>query len=174
VSDPILSGFTALFLEPTLGIPILLTIWALAAWYAWSPRPVERPPGLRRTWFAPASDLASAVYYSLVDGRYSAVLTVLYERLDEVAHRSLGLVISQLPSTRWGAQRAGLPDAPELRRIARGLRQVHAESVTREASFHIRWAFWRTPEDDEARYLRRVDRAVRDAVTWISKLEGTA
>jgi len=174
VTDPVLSAFTSLFLEPTLGIPILVSVWALAAWFAWSPRPVERPPGLRRTWFAPASDLASAIYYSLVDRRYSAVLTVLYERLDEVAHKSYGLVISQLPATRWGAQRAGIGAGPELRRVARGLRQAHAEALAREASFYIRWALWRSPEADEDRFLRRVDRSVRDAAAWIHYLEGTA
>lgn len=174
MTDPVLAAFTALFLEPTLGIPILLSVWALAAWFAWSPRPIERPPGLRRTWFAPASDLASSVYYSLADRRYSAVLTVIYERLDESVHKRFGRLISQLPLTRWGADRLGIPDSPEYRRAARELRQAHAEAIVREAPFRVRWAFWRTPEAEEARFLGHVDRAVRGATRWIDQLEGTA
>jgi hypothetical protein len=37
--------------EPTLGVPLLLSLVGLAAWLIWSPRPLERPPAVRRSWF---------------------------------------------------------------------------------------------------------------------------
>lgn len=171
MSLPDFGGLANLLLEPTLGIPLLASAWAVAAWFAWSPRPVERPPLLRRTWFAPTSDLASIVYYSLADGRYSSVLTTLYERLDHAVGKRYGRVIAQLPRWRRSAIKAGIPEAPKLRAVARTIRQVHGEAVQRESSFWIRWTFWRSAEVDEARFLGRVDRAIAAASPWISGME---
>jgi hypothetical protein len=171
---PNLGALPNLLLEPTLGLPLLASAWAIVAWFAWSPRPTERPPLLRRTWFPPTSDLASVVYYSLADGRYSAVLTTLYERLDSAVGRQYGRVIAQLPRWSWSARKAKIPEAPMLRSVARQIRQVHGEAVQRESSFWIRWTFWRRAEVDEARFLRRIDRAIAAAAPLISGMEGNA
>jgi len=174
VTDPVVAAIEALFLEPTLGIPILITVWALLAWVLWPPATSERRPGaLRKSWFPPEADLPSRVYFALADGHYSRVLSALAQRLDEAVRSRYHLSLYRLPVTRWGARRRGVPEAPALRRVLRGISSLHARALERESRFYVRWRFWRTPEFDEDDFLLRVDGALNAAGGWIRQLEGT-
>ena len=166
-----LEHLVGLLTEPTVGIPFLLTLAAVAGWLLWSPRPLERPPAIRRTWFPPTVDPVSQIYYALADGRYSAVLGTVYERLDGSVEKKYGLVIGQIPVFRPDG--SGIPDASGLKRAAKGIRRVYAEALQRESPFWFRWAFWRSAEADEQRFLSRVDDAISVSSHWISTLEGT-
>jgi len=169
--SPDLGRLVYLVTEPTLGVPILLTLGAAAGWLLWSPRPLERPPPVRRSWFPPTTDPVSLVYYALADDRYSAVLATVYERLDRSVERRHHIVIAQLPF--FHPERTGVPDPKGLRRAARKIRGVYAEALQRESPYWFRWAFWRPAEIDENRFLNRVDDAIRVSAHWISTLEGT-
>lgn len=169
--DPDLGRLLDLLTEPTIGVPILLTLGGMAAWFLWSPRPVERPPSVRRSWFPPTTDPVSTVYYALADGRYSTILATVYERLDRAVERKYHLVIGQLPLFR--PERTGVPNAAELRRASRKVRTAYAEALQRESPFWFRWAFWRRTGADEDAFLARVDDAIRVSADWISTLEGT-
>jgi hypothetical protein len=174
MTDPVISAFEALFLEPTLGIPILLTVWALLAWILWPPAVSERRPGaLRKSWFPPEADLPSRVYFALADGQYSRVLSALAQRLDDAVRSRYHLSLYRLPVTRWGARRLGIPEATPLRKVLRMISSLHARALERESRFYIRWRFWRLPEVDENDFLLRVDGALNAAGGWIRKLEAT-
>ena len=172
MTEPILSAIESLFLEPTFGIPVLVTVWALVAWVAWVPPVGERrPSGLRRSWGPPNEDLPSQVYYALADGRYSSVLDAAAARFDEAVQQHRGRSAYSLPITRRGAIRAGIPESRELRRTVRAISSVHARAMEREGRFFIRWRFWRSREADEAEFLRRVDAAIARAADWSNYLE---
>jgi len=171
MTSPDLGRLLYLLTEPTLGVPILISLVAMVAWLWWSPRPLERPPLVRRTWFAPTTDPVSLVYYALADGRYSAVLATVYERLDRACERAHGIVIAQIPI--FHAEQTGVAQPAALRRAARQIRRAHAEALQRESPFWFRWAFWRSAKLDEDRFLARVDDAIRVSADWISTLEGT-
>jgi hypothetical protein len=160
-----------LLTEPTIGVPLLVTLGLLAAWLLWSPRPLERPPALRRTWFAPSTDAVSLVYYALADERYSVILGTVYERLDRAVERRFHLVIAQLPM--FARRDSAVPEAPRLKRAARRIRSAYAEALQRESPYWFRWAFWRSARSDEDQFLARVDDAIRVSADLISNLEGT-
>jgi len=160
--------------EPTFGFPLILSLAVLAAWVLWSPPTGERRlPPLRRNWFEPESDLTSQMYYALMDGQYSRVISAAAARLDETVRTKRGRSVYDLPWTRAGAFRANVPEAPELRRTLRQIIRAHAESVEREGRFFIRWRFWLSREDDRAYYLARVDDTIDRTAGWIRMLEGT-
>ena len=160
-----------LLTEPTVGLPILLTLGLAAAWLLWSPRPLERPPAVRRTWYPPTTDPVSLVYYALADGRYSTVLGTVYERLDEAVEGRYHIVIGQLPVL--STEDAPIPGAQGLRRAARQIRRAYSEALQRESPYWFRWTFWRPEEIDRDRFLGRVDDAIRVSAEWISTLEAT-
>lgn len=174
MSGSVLDFILAFFTEPTLGLPILFTGWAALAWVLWSPAASERRPAvLRRSWFPSDADLASYVYYALSDRRYSRILGAATARLDEAVHARHGRGLAALPLTVWGAERAGIPEAPELRGVGRALNEARASALARESRFFVQWHFWRTPEDDEARFLSRVDGALAESADWTHRLEAT-
>ena len=175
ILDPVLSLLRTVILEPTFGFPLLVALGALGAWVLWSPPMGERRlPMLRRSWFEPESDLPSQMYYALMDGQYSRVLSATAARLDETVRTRRGLSVYELPWTEAGADRARIPESAELRRTLRRIIRAHAESIEREGRFFIRWRFWLSREEDRAHYLARVDDAVDGAATWIRTLEGTS
>ena len=174
MSDGVLGFAAAFFLEPTVGLPILLTGWAALAWALWWPATTERrPPGLRRSWFPSDADLASYVYFALADRRYSRVLQASTARLDEALVGRYGRGLGALPLTSWGARRLGIPEAPELRRTGRALNEAHAAAVARESRFYVQWRFWLRPEEAEARFLDRFDDALHESSRWTHVLEAT-
>ncbi len=162
------------FTEPTLGLPILLTGWAALAWALWGPVVRERrPPTLRRSWFPSDADLASYVYFALADGRYSRVLDAASGRLDEALRSRHEIGLAGLPLTSWGAERLGIPYARDLRQAGRALREARAAAVARESPIRVRWRFWLSPLEEEARFLDRTDLALAEAGRWIHDLEAT-
>jgi hypothetical protein len=174
VTDPVIAAIEGLFLEPTLGIPILVTVWALLAWVLWPPPTSERRPGaLRKSWFPPEADLPSRVYFALADGHYSRVLSALAQRLDDAVRSRYHLSLYRHPLTRWGPHRGGTPAATALRSVLRSISSLHARALERESRFYIRWRFWLPPEVDEEDFLHRVDGALNDAGWWIRELEAT-
>jgi hypothetical protein len=166
--------FRQIVLEPTFGFPLILSCGAILAWVLWSPPAGERRlPPLRRNWFEPESDLASQMYYALMDGQYSRAISATAARLDEAVRTRRGRSVYDLPWSRSAAVRANLPEAPALRRVLRQIIRAHGESVEREGRFFIRWRFWLSHEADRARYLARVDATIDSAARWIRQLEGT-
>ena len=173
MSDPLLSALAAFFLEPTVGLPLLFTVWALAAWVLWAPPTTEtKPSALRRSWFPPDADLASWVYYALADGKYTRVLDAAADRLDTAFQGRYAFPLNHLPLTDWGARRHGVPRARELRRLHRLMSATRIRANDRESRFFVRWGFWRSAEADEADFLSRVDLAIRGAARWTHELEG--
>lgn len=166
--------FLAFVSEPTIGIPILVSAWVAVAWILWGPSPERRPPLLRRNWFPSDADLTSYVYFALADGRYSTVLEAATARLNETVHKRLGWTLAQLPLTEWGAERMGVPQARELRRVGRSLQEARAAAVVREGRFFIRWRFWLSPEADRRRFLSHVGRSLAESARWIRDLEAAA
>ncbi len=174
ILDPVIGIFRAVVLEPTYGLPLVVALGAAAAWVLWSPPLGERRLGpLRRSWFEPETDLPSQMYYALMDGQYSRVISAAAAKLDETVRTRRGTSVYELPWTEAGADRAQIPEAPDLRRALRRLTRVHAESIEREGRFFIRWRFWLSRDVDRVQYLARVDDAVDGAALWIRTLEGT-
>ncbi|MCI4354138.1 MAG: hypothetical protein L3K06_02090, partial [Thermoplasmata archaeon] len=130
ILDPLISVLRAVLLEPTFGFPLVVALGALGAWVLWSPPLGERRlPPLRRSWFEPESDLPSQMYYALMDGQYSRVLSATAARLDETVRARRGLSVYELPWTAIGAENAHVLEAPDLRRALRRISRAHAESV---------------------------------------------
>ncbi|MCI4360401.1 MAG: hypothetical protein L3J91_01725 [Thermoplasmata archaeon] len=104
-------------LEPTFGLPLILSAVVLAIWILWSPPMGERRlPPLRRNWFEPESDLPSQMYYALMDGQYSRVISATAAKLDQTVRTRRGRSVYDLPWTTSGIYRARIPEARELRR----------------------------------------------------------
>ncbi len=173
MTDPggLLAFVVAFLTEPTFSIPLLLGAWALVAWLAWSPSGVTIPPKFRGTREEPSGEIVSAMYHAVLDGAYSRVLGVAAEELDGVTLRRIGRSVFHLP-WRWRpiGPAAAFP-LGRVRRIARELSHVHARALEREGRFFVRWRFWIPPEEDERRYLARVDAALGRARALCRELE---
>jgi hypothetical protein len=175
MTDPALIAVEALFTEPTFGIPLLLTLAALATWILAAPPPADRRPAvLRRSWSPPRHDLSSRMYFALADQRYSEVLGITATELDATVRKRRGVSVYDLPWWRPRAAAMGIPEAADLRRCLRAITTTQADAIEREGRFFIRWRFWRSREADEALFLARVDRTIESAATWIATLEQNA
>jgi hypothetical protein len=153
---PVPPEIVGLFTNPTFGIPFLVTAAVLGSWLYWNPLGAPASLGTRATWRAPAHDPVSRTYYALTAGLVSQVVSATYERFETAVKAKFGRTLGELPVTSWGRERAGIPQARELRRLAAQLREAYQQSLLWEAPIRIRWAFWRTPEQDRALFEGRV------------------
>ena len=174
MTPDVLTAVGSLLREPTVGLPLALLVVTLVAWLAW-PRSAAATPARRAGgWSPPQRDLVSRTYFALADGEYSRMLDVLDDRFGEAVARGRGRPLRSLPRTLRAARKAGVPDAPTLRRVHRDLLGLRASAVARESRFYIRWAFWRSEAEERDRFLSAVDRQIDRADSLIRALEQNA
>ncbi|MCI4331531.1 MAG: hypothetical protein L3K19_06760 [Thermoplasmata archaeon] len=169
---PVPPELAGLLTNPTFGLPFLLTAAVLGVWLYWNPLGAPASLGTRATWSAPDSDPVSKTYYALSGGRVSRVVATAYEQYEASVKTRFGRPLGQLPLTAWGRARTGIARAAELRRLAAQLREAYQQALLWEAPIRIRWAFWRTPQEDRALFEGRVhDRldATRHMIAWMEQ-----
>jgi hypothetical protein len=159
---PILDVFLSFVGNPTFGLPFFLLAVALVVWLLWDPGvPLVRT--VTRLTFRPAaSDPVSRGYYALKGRQYSRVVVEAQRRLDWILQRRLHLTLSQLPvvpSPRFPLVGASLGD---LRRARSRLIGFYLSARRIEQGSPFRWAFWRSPAREEARFVGKLERFLRE------------
>lgn len=171
---PVLQGLWAVLANPEVGLPILLLGATLVAWTYWNPRAPAAPGPFRLTWRWPDAERVSRVYYALARRRYVDVITLVRERVDAALQARFDVPLSGVAWPAWRARRAGVPAIRQFARLRREFISVAGEAFDRSLPFRLRWAFWRTPEEDEARFQRRVDRLIAQGRAMTERIEASA
>ncbi|MCI4317899.1 MAG: hypothetical protein L3J96_05115 [Thermoplasmata archaeon] len=157
--------------DPTVGLPILLLSATLGVWLFSNLRGFRSPELTRTTWLRPDRDAVSQTFYAIEDGRYSRLVRAVYDRCDRAVHTRYGVGLAELGWRPWPTKAGLIPERKELLQIRDSLSRRFTEAVGRELPFRFRWAFWRSPAEDDQRYLGRVDAAIARAETMVHTLE---
>lgn len=168
------SALFGFLLDPTFGLPMAIVGGLLAGWLFANLSAAAPPPPTRTTWHRPDHDAVSQTFYAAEDGLRSRLVQAAYDRLDRSLASRYAVHLGALGWRPWPTPARDVPGRKELLRLGERLSRRFSEAVQRELPTRIRWAFWRDPNVDEARFVARVADAVHDAHLMVQHLERTS
>jgi hypothetical protein len=170
-------NWVAILLTPQLAIPTLVVAGATAIWAAWDVQ--EAPVSTRRVIARPRPDRdnVSRAFHAFQDGRFTDVLDRASARVERVSAHRFHRPVHKLPRTRSGARKLYPNQANKaiyLRRLAGRIDGLRTTAARREAGIWIRWDFWRSRAQLQARFLERLAPVLDDVARVSPRPRGAA
>jgi len=162
----------ALFVQPEFGVPVLLLVCSVVAWWSWESSvlpPALAPYSLRRPW---ELDTVRLLHEALSADRLGPTIQATYTWLSQEFYRRYGTPISRF--VRFGGYflRNQVPNRPRFRRAVRTLQSAFFEAQYAEDTSPAGWfAKWRRPRA-RTRAQRIFVRALVDLEALESQLGG--
>ncbi|MCI4323607.1 MAG: hypothetical protein L3K03_06270 [Thermoplasmata archaeon] len=162
------------FVNPTVGLPVVLIAGGLAVWtFASAPRVSPRRIGWDPAYPTNDRDPVSRTYWAIDHGEYSHVLSETYDRLNVALLDKTGVPLDQVPRSRRAAAQKKIPRAQELRALRGGIDRLYVWSLSLERGTWLRWDFWRTPEASRRVFTAEFARLLQRIGAQLKLLEGS-